>query len=187
MNIKKSFLVGTIILITLLVIVYLGLYFASKKSTDTANDVVASSDETANWKTYRNEKYGFELKYPVEWGEMIKSSNLRELNCGPSSNDHTVGLEYSIPELSVGLACENYRFETNDLINTVPKKIIIGGRESYLYEYTSATNYTNKEIFIPLYDGIYIYLFHSYKPTPQYTPLSATELNNIISSFKFTQ
>ena len=25
-------------------------------------------DETANWKTYRNEEYGFKIKYPPDWG-----------------------------------------------------------------------------------------------------------------------
>ena len=140
--------------------------------------------ETAsNLKTYHSEKYGFEFKYPEMWGDPFINTSIRKIDC--NSDDTTVGIEYSISVLSVGLACENYRFETSDLVDTIPRKVMVGGKESLIYEYTSATNYTNKEIFIPKFDGIYIYLLHSYKNTPDNTPLTSSELDTILSTFKF--
>lgn len=37
------------------------------KSTNSEPANKQISDETANWKTYRNEKYGFEVQYPPDW------------------------------------------------------------------------------------------------------------------------
>ncbi|OGI60538.1 hypothetical protein A2641_03325 [Candidatus Nomurabacteria bacterium RIFCSPHIGHO2_01_FULL_37_25] len=40
-----------------------------KKSGETLLLIDPIKDETVNWKTYRNEKYGFEFKYPDDWLE----------------------------------------------------------------------------------------------------------------------
>lgn len=34
---------------------------------ETNQPIVAISDETADWKTYTNDQYGFEMKYPENW------------------------------------------------------------------------------------------------------------------------
>jgi len=40
-------------------------------------------DEMAGWKTYTNTEYGFEFKYPVEWGDVvIKDGNRKDENEG---------------------------------------------------------------------------------------------------------
>ena len=77
-NNQKSF-TSLILIGAIVVLIALGGYFVwSKKSepitqkqtpevTQTETSITTSKDETANWKTYTNSDYGFELKYPQDW------------------------------------------------------------------------------------------------------------------------
>jgi hypothetical protein len=49
-------------------------YNQRKVSTPPANQP-AAKDETADWKTYRNEQHGIEFKYPSDWQSEVDSNN----------------------------------------------------------------------------------------------------------------
>ena len=65
-NMKKKYL-----LLILLIIIICGLaywYYEKKPRVSiVSNPIEISESETANWKTYKNHKNGFEIKYPNEW------------------------------------------------------------------------------------------------------------------------
>lgn len=42
-----------------------------------------SEIDTSNWKTYRNEQYGFEVRYPQKWNDIILFDEPKELSRSP--------------------------------------------------------------------------------------------------------
>lgn len=40
----------------------------------------STPDETADWKTYRNDKYGFEMRYPLDWQEQLYGDGIAFLS-----------------------------------------------------------------------------------------------------------
>ena len=68
---------------------------------------------TANWKTYTNTKYGFQLKYPNEW----KSSGEQNGRVGPLQETYTTSINFTLDNeitLFLSLTAGNPNFVDND-------------------------------------------------------------------------
>jgi len=48
-------------------------YKSSEKISSEELEEFKSQDETADWQNYRNEEYGYEIKYPLEWSYTVVS------------------------------------------------------------------------------------------------------------------
>ena len=79
-----------------IVILALGAYFVWQKNlSGTTAPPVASQpvpDETANWKTYTNTQYGFEVKYPPDW-KIAETKSSSEVHIkSPSNNQPDISI-----------------------------------------------------------------------------------------------
>jgi len=68
--------------------------------------------DTKNWKTYRNEKYGFEVRYPKDWTIQELADSVSWSKSGPTQNKNPGGDFYDGADMRIILVKEVPIFES---------------------------------------------------------------------------
>lgn len=132
----------------------------------------APTDQTANWQTYKDNYYGFEIEYPPDWGYAESVSQL-----SPS-------LAFCAPELKnddIQIGCNLKRYDNGHLQYEGEKFVYlfgIGVEQNFgddRYHYLGFNN--------SAHSPAYYYLYIDTTKFPEYKTMAS----QIISTFKFTE
>jgi len=125
----------------------------------------SSTDITASWQTYRNEEYGFEVKYPINWKEEkppfdYKGIILNENSKSPNGFDLSISFIYydNINEVSwtSNNPPQNFDDYMNDPMFQNPISIdFLGNKAFRATSINKIINYTETKIIISHNNHIY--------------------------------
>lgn len=140
------------------------------------------NSETADWKTYTNDEYGFEFKYPGEWkvGEERASGDYFMVLIGRQEPVQV----YGIFALAVRYKSKNEylsSLESVGYINVGESDTLLGGEKATFYTYSRNNSDLKWRMIVAEKDGNTIEF--SMGATEEYDNV----FNNILSTFKFTK
>jgi hypothetical protein len=171
-----------------------------KTSTSGATDETsATTDETADWKTYTNDTYGFSFKYPTSWAEKdIKSVNIDipGLLTLPAVAAITGDPSWQDPFSVVAVSSQpkdkeiTYRKQwatsgTSTNVFDSSTEITLYGKVATKLTFKNKTTNITSATFYVIADSGYTYFFE-YGPFGLSNTINA-QLNQILTTFHFTK
>ena len=186
-NNQKGFIVPVLLAIIALLVIGSGVYVFQNKKTEvqTTNQTPpvntqinpSSQTDTSNWKTYKNETYGYE--YEVKYPSILSVAGKGSFANPSAINTPGSGIAFSIANENLLEAKGNEYLEYKG-------EIIIDGYKAKKYSrplYISSTTIGAILYIVPEKNITILYFPYN----AEYHKISESDMNHILSTFKFTK
>ena len=148
-------------------------------STTTTSDSATTTDETADWKTFTNSEYGFQLTFNDKW-QGYKAAEKK-----PAYTGATDSIVFSVPTKD-----SSWKSQENGLWNPFTIYVFTPAQWAVVKDSTNAENASNPD-YIPTdlikQNSSYVFTYNTAQDNPSDGEAILTDVKNIISTFQFTQ